>query len=256
MPGRSGSLRVVLVAQELRAQHRRQRERNRGRNQDGRAQGDGKLPKQPARDVAHEQQGNEHRDQRYCQRHDGEADLFRAFQGRGKRRFSLLHVARDVFDHDDRIVHHETRGYGERHQGQVVEAEAHRVHRRESAHQGQGNRDAGNDRGGECAQEHEDDRHHQRDAEHQLEFHVGDRCADGGSAVRQHRDLDDGRNRRAQLRQQRLDAVDYVDDIGAGLPLDVHDHRGHLFIHADSWLFSTPSITFDTSLSMTGAPLR
>src|SRR5271156_6636292 len=29
---------------------------------------------------------------------------------------------------------------------------------------------------------------------------------------------------------------------------------GTRFIHADSWLFSTPSITFDTSLSMTGAP--
>ena len=31
---------------------------------------------------------------------------------------------------------------------------------------------------------------------------------------------------------------------------------GTLFIQADSWVFSTPSITFDTSFSMTGAPLR
>ncbi len=31
---------------------------------------------------------------------------------------------------------------------------------------------------------------------------------------------------------------------------------GTLFIQADSWVFSTPSITFDTFCKVTGAPLR
>ena len=56
----------------------------------------------------------------------------------------------------------------------------------------------------------EDHQHHQHDGERQLELDVRDRGADGDGAVGQHRDVDRRRQRRLQLRQQRLDAVDHL----------------------------------------------
>ena len=78
---------------------------------------------------------------------------------------------------------------------------------------------------GDVAQEQEDHHHDQRDGEHQLELHVVHRRADGDGAVGEQRDVDRRRQRRLQLRQQLLDAVDHLDDVGAGLALDVEDDR-------------------------------
>ena len=49
-------------------------------------------------------------------------------------------IARDVLDHDDRIVDDEAGGDGQRHQRQVVEAEMRQVHHREGADQRQRHR--------------------------------------------------------------------------------------------------------------------
>jgi len=46
---------------------------------------DGEFPEQPADDVAHEQQRDEHGDERYGQREDGETDLLGPFE-RGLQR--------------------------------------------------------------------------------------------------------------------------------------------------------------------------
>ncbi len=79
---------------------------------------------------------------------------------------------------------------------------------------------------GDVAQEQEDHHHHQRDRQHQLELHVVDRGADGGGAVGQHLHVEIPRQGRLQLRQQRLDAVDHLDHVGARLALHVqHDRR-------------------------------
>jgi hypothetical protein len=105
-----------------------------------------------------------------------------------------FHVARDVLDHHDGIVHHEAGRNGERHQREIVEAEAERVHGAEGADQRQGHGDAGDDGGREGAQEDEYDHHHERDAEQEFEFHVGHGGAHGGGAVRHDGDFDDGRD--------------------------------------------------------------
>ena len=81
---------------------------------------------------------------------------------------------------------------------------------------------------GQVPQEEEDDEDHQGDGEHQLELHVPDRCTDGRGPVGQHRDLHSGRQGASELGQQRLDAVHDLDDVGAGLPLNVEDHGGRL----------------------------
>ena len=44
----------------------------------------------------------------------------------------VLEVARDVFDHHDRIVHHEPRRNGQRHQRQIVQRVSQQIHRAES----------------------------------------------------------------------------------------------------------------------------
>ncbi len=111
----SALLVVRLVMQKARAHHWRKRQRHHRRDQDGHGQGDGELAEQAADDVAHEQQRNQHRDQRNGQRQNGKADLLGTFERGGHGSFTLFDVARDIFDHHDRVVHHEAGGNGERH---------------------------------------------------------------------------------------------------------------------------------------------
>ena len=138
---------------------------------------------------------------------------------------AFFNEARDVFDHHDGVVYHEARGDGERHEGEVVEAVSEQVHDAEGAHDGERDRDRGDDRGRQVAQEEEDDHHDQGDCEHELKFDVPHRGADGNGAIGEHLDLHGGRHTGLQLRQQLLDAVNNGDDVGAGLALDIDDDR-------------------------------
>ena len=61
-------LAVVLADQKTRAQHWRQRQRNHDGDDDRRRNRDGEFVEQPSDDAAHQQQRNEHRDQRYADR--------------------------------------------------------------------------------------------------------------------------------------------------------------------------------------------
>ena len=178
---------------------------------------------QPADHVAHEQQRYQHRDQRDGQRNDGEADLLRAAQRRFERIHAAFDEASNILDHDDGVVDDETGGDGERHQRQIVEAEAEEIHRSECADQRQRHRQAGDNRARQRAQEHEDHQHDQDDRKTELEFHVRDRSADRHGAVAQNADVHGRRQRAHDLRQQRLDSIDDLNDVGAGLTLHVDD---------------------------------
>ena len=98
-------------------------------------------------------------------------------------------------------------------------------HRGAGAGQRQRHGDAGRERRRRAAQEQEHHQHHQHDGGQQRELHVVDAGADGRGAVGQHRDLDVGRNPALELRQQLVDAVDGVDDVGVGLLGDDQQHR-------------------------------
>jgi len=80
------------MLEQLRAHHWYQRQGNDGGNQYGYRQGDCELAKQASHDVLHEQQRNEHGDQRYRQRNDGETDLPGALQRGFERRIARLNV--------------------------------------------------------------------------------------------------------------------------------------------------------------------
>jgi hypothetical protein len=90
----------------------------------------------------HEQQRDEHGDQRHRQRNHREADFPGALQRRLHRGLAVLHVADDVLDHHDGVVDHETGADRQRHQRQIVEAEAGKIHDAERGDQRQRQRHA------------------------------------------------------------------------------------------------------------------
>ena len=84
----------------------------------------------------------------------------------------------------------------------------------------------GNERRPEIAQEQQDHHDDECDGQRQRELDVGDRGADGRGAVEDGLDLDRRRNAGGELRQLRLDLVDGVDDVGAGLLEDREEDAG------------------------------
>ena len=57
--------------------------------------------------------GNQHGNERDGERDDGETDLFGTLEGGLHGGFAHLHIAGDIFDHDNGVVDHEARGSGE-----------------------------------------------------------------------------------------------------------------------------------------------
>ena len=210
------------------AHHGRKGKRHNSRNEDRDPKGDGKLAKEPAYHVAHKKERNEHRDKRNGQRHDGKGYLFRAFERRVKRFVALFDVARDVFDHHDGVVDHKPRGNGQGHEREIVKAEVEQVHDPESPNERNRDRNTRNDRCRERAQKkeyHHDDQGHR---EHEFELHVAHRRLNGGGPVGKNGNRYARGHAGLELGQQFFDVVDHRDDIGAGLPLDVDDHRGRV----------------------------
>src|SRR5471030_787753 len=126
---------VVLRLEQPGAQHRRGGQRNHQRDHDGGRQRDGELAEQRAELAAHEQQRDEHGDQRKTDRQHREADFARAQQGRLETVHAGLDVAGGIFQHHDGVVDDEAGGHGQRHQRQIIQAEAEQVHHAEGAEQ-------------------------------------------------------------------------------------------------------------------------
>jgi hypothetical protein len=82
--------------------------------------------------------------------------------------------------------------------------------------------------GAHAAQEQEDDQDHQHHGQPQLKLHVRYGGLDGNREVGHLRDFDRGRQVRLKLGQDGLNTLHHADGVGAGLPLDVQDHRRRL----------------------------
>ena len=116
------------ASQQPRAHHRRQRQRHGSRDEDGDAESDCEFAEESSHHIAHKEQWNQYGDERDRQGQDGEADLLGAFERGLERSLALFDVARDVFDHDDRVVHDKTRRNREGHESEVVQAESQQIH--------------------------------------------------------------------------------------------------------------------------------
>src|SRR6202030_2859805 len=216
----------VSLFQKLGAHHRRQSQRHHGGDQNRNRQGNGKLAKESADDISHEQQRDQHCDQRNGQRYDGESNLSCALERGVQRRLAFFEVAIDVLDHHDRIIHHESGGDRERHQRQVVQAVAEQVHHSESTDQREWHSNARDDGRSKIAQKEEDDHHHEGGRQHQLELHIVDRRANRLRTVDEDLSLDRRRHGSLQLRQNCLDAIGHADDVASGLALNIEQNRG------------------------------
>ena len=214
----------VVGAQQQRRQHRRHGQRQQQADHHRRRQGDRELAEQTPDDAAHEQQGDEHRDQADRDRDDGEADLLRADQRRLERLHAALDVAADVLQHDDGVVDDEPGGDGQRHQRQVVEAEPAQEHHRQRAGQRHHDRDRRHHRRAPAAEEDADHGDDQQCRDQQSDLDLVQRGADGDGAVGRDLQVDVGGQRGAQHRQLRLYRVDGGDDVRAGLAADDGDH--------------------------------
>ena len=132
----------------------------------------------------------------------------------------------DRLDHDDGVIHDEADGDNDRHQRQIVDAEAEGPHQHERARQRQGNGDARRQRRAGLTQENEHHRHHQRNGDEKRALEVGDGGADRHRAVAHHVEIHACGNPFPQGRDQRLHAIDCLDDIGVRRLGDLHEHGG------------------------------
>ena len=98
---------ALFVAEQLRAHHRRERQRDEAGDDDGARQREGEFAKEHAGHAGDEADRRIDRGQRDGHGDDRQRDLVRAADRRVERRHALLDVAVDVLDHDDRVVDHE-----------------------------------------------------------------------------------------------------------------------------------------------------
>ena len=112
-----------------------------------------------------------------------------------------------------------------RHQRQVVERVAEQIHHGEGSDERNRDGDAGNERGARAAQKQEDHQNDQANGEDQRLFDGEDGGANGDGAVQNDRGFDSLRKHGLEKRQLRLDAVDGLNNVGAGLAEDGDDDR-------------------------------
>ena len=148
----------VGVTQKNRSQHRRQGERVEGRNGDGKCDGQRKLAKQNASRSRKEGNGYEYGNQHKRSCDDGAGDLAGGcrccFVGIV---FAFCDMALNVFNHDDRVVNHQSDGECDAEQGECVDGEAEQLHKNESADQRNRSGDEVNHRRPPVAEKDEDD---------------------------------------------------------------------------------------------------
>ncbi len=221
---------LMLHAQNLGAQHRRQRECDEARDHHRAGDRDAELAQEPARGACQERERAEHRDQRDRGRDDRECDFVRAVRRRlFGRLVQLFLVPEGVLEHDDGVVHHDADRDRQREQRKVVDRETEEVHDRKGRDDGRRNREPGNDRGPDVPQEDEDDQHDQDRRDEQREARVVDRVRHEHRSVERALELDTERQRLLDRGQLRANAPRHVDQIGLRLPDDADRDRGRPF---------------------------
>ncbi len=202
-----------MGAEQARAHHGGGGEGNSQGDDNGGRKRDGELPEEPAYDSAHQQDRQEHGDQRDADGEHGEADLGRALERGGHGLHAFLEIAGDIFDDHNRVVDHEPGGDGQRHQRKVVDGVAEQIEHAECAHQRDGDGHAGYQGGWHAAQEQKNHHNHQANGDAQRDFHVIDGASDGERAIQDDAHVNGGGNFRLQLRKRGANPVHRVDDI-------------------------------------------
>src|SRR3546814_3315655 len=89
----------------------------------------------------------------------------------------------DVLDHDNGIVDDKTGGHGQRHQGQVIDAETGQIHDAEGTDQRKRHHHAWNESSRPGAQEHKGDKYHQTNRQQHFHLNMIDRSEEHTSEL-------------------------------------------------------------------------
>ena len=214
-------LRLVLAPfQEMRGQHRAQRQRDERRDDHRHREHEAELAEQPACLTRQERDRDEHGGQRRGGRDDGEEHFARTDDGGGLRACAHVAAAHDVFEHDDRVVDDHAGGQHQREQRQNVDREPDEIDEGDDADQRDRHGDRRDDRRANVEQEqedHEDDDGH-RQAERDLDFVDG--AFDEGRIVAGDAHRDAVRQRAVQSVDLGSDAARDIEGRGTGLAHD------------------------------------
>ena len=148
--------------QQLRAHHRRQRQRDEAGHDDGPRQREGEFAKQNAGDAGDKADRRIDRGERDGHGDDRQRDLVRAADRRVERRHALLDVAVNVLHHDNCVVDHEADAEHERQQRQKIDRIAERHQRDHHPDQRKRDGDDRNEGRPQIAEEKEDHDDHDR----------------------------------------------------------------------------------------------
>ena len=148
----------MLRLQQQRRQRRGERERVEGGERDREGDGERELLVEASRGSREEGDRNEHGDEHQRGRDHRAGHLAHRLRGRGvRRRCALSHVALDVLDDDDGVVHHQAGGQRDAEERQGVDGEAEELDEAEGADQRDRDGDRGDQRAAPVLQEEEDD---------------------------------------------------------------------------------------------------
>ena len=106
------------------------------------------------------------------------------------------------------------------------------MHDHEGADQGHGDRRRRNQGRAQAPEKGPDHQHHQHHGNHQRQLRFVKRRADHRGTVHHHGQFGIRRQELAQLGQPGMDVVDGFDNVGAGAPVDVENHRGPVIVEA------------------------
>ena len=117
-----------LAPQQGRAHHGRCCQGYGHGNEHGHREDNGEFPEQASERSRHAENRDEDGHQRKRHGNDGEADFTRSPEGGAERCFTEFKSADDVFEDNDGVIHHKTGGYGEGHEGKIVQRVAADIH--------------------------------------------------------------------------------------------------------------------------------
>ena len=210
------------------AHDRRQRQRDDARDEYRHCKRECELLEEHAGQTGEKSDRGIHRGERQRHRDDGGEQLPRARKCGLPSRHALAHVARNVLDDDDRVVHDQPYREHDGEYREQVQGEAHETHRRDCAEQ----RDRDGHKGDECGSNgaHERD-NHETDKKHGLDQRDADlpkRVAHVLGHVVADRDLYAVRQACVDVLEEHIELVRDLDLVRAGQRPDRDEYRGVL----------------------------
>ena len=215
---------ALLAAQQLRAHHRRERQRNEARDNDGARQSEGEFAKENAGHAGDKADRRINRGERDGHGDDRQRDLVGAPDRRVERRHALLDVAVNVLHHHNGVVDHEADAEHQRKQREQIDRIAERHQRDHHADERKRNGDDRNEGRTQIAEKEENHHDHDRRRFGERLGDLVDRGADEGGRIVGDRGSQAGRQLALDARHDRAHAVDHGQRIGLRRAIDADEH--------------------------------